>query len=193
MSEGYGAKIIWRPKQDPDATANVPICHAIRKIRALGYPLKTMLTLLPTAPLRQPYDLDNMVRQYKADPCNNIAFAVPLKEIVLFEDDGGNRGHCILGDKKYRYIANAGGTCVSSADWWLEASSKVPLSDTEVDNDIVTYNNTLHTDWRYYRVKEWQMWDIDYREDFDLIQILMEYYILKGRGVKVYGEYGGLK
>jgi CMP-N-acetylneuraminic acid synthetase len=185
-AESYGAEVIWRYETDDDAVGSVPTAEAIQEIRK-EYEFDTFATLLPTAPLRKPDDLDRTIRAYNADPGVHMCIAVVQKEMTVHRLTGLNKGPVYIDDKDSNYAIPTYGGGVCDTDWYLGMMGKYPKTDTEVNGNLMENKQEY---WRYIPGEQWQLYDIDYQEDFDLLQILMEYYILKGRGREVYDEYG---
>jgi hypothetical protein len=194
MSQDYGAEIIWRDYEEASrAPANVPYCHAMRKLKA-ERDLTEVVCLLPTSPTRLPEDIDNIIRKRREMGFYEISVMLPHNEANESEIIGDHLCKAVLWDKTGRYVTGAGGTAVYDVNHYLEtADFDIDFWTWEQMIELKQKNhagaNFFFRDVPYYPVKVWQQFDIDYKDEFELIQVLMNHYILKGKGIEIYEEY----
>ena len=71
-----GIEVIRRPVMDHDVSGAVVVSMAIDQLREMGYTIKHFVSLLPTGPLRLPWDLERGIDMY-------FEKALPKKTIVV--------------------------------------------------------------------------------------------------------------
>jgi CMP-N-acetylneuraminic acid synthetase len=195
IAKEFGAEVIWRDyEQRPDDCGNVPMAHAIRKIMEKEK-LKLMVSLVPTSPLRRPWDIDKMIELYKKiKPKAKIDFAIPRREINVMRKIESNRALNIISSKSAEYWELCPATAVCNPIWYLAMADGMPRDDKTIDTMLLDdrehevlgmddYTNYCYTG------EQWQVYDIDYKEDLKLCEVLMEGMILNGRGMYVYYAY----
>ena len=194
----YGAHVARRPDwPDADTVNGIrPTSHAIKAAIDYGGHFDCLVTTIGTSPLRLPGDIDRLVAKYQAAPSPDIeaVFATRLREVVLREEEAGGL-RMTLFEKRPIYFTSVGGTKVHGLDFWLR------MHGAEVDNDEETATDLWHglaanKQWPvtpYVPVEAWQNTECDTAEEFELAEVLMEHYILRGRGAEVYHEYARRK
>jgi hypothetical protein len=196
ITNQYGAQVIRRPDW-PDANeaaACRPMVHGIRQImREHGTDFDTVLTILPTNPLNLPGDFDNGIRMYRSIGADCIRPLRPMREMVLLKDLGRNRAHTMLFDKRYGYLGEAGFWIVTSPAWylWYQDTDESDL-DKDMDREAAK-SDQAGTTLYYFPSEPWQWVDVDTLVEFEMGELAMEKFILKGRGPMVYQEYGATK
>jgi len=184
-----GAKIVWRYESTPcGVTANVTFSHAIRQIRE-WQPIDIAITILPTSPLRQPWDFDENIRLYQEvrqayRECWVVGGLSRQMETVVHRKIDAIRSTVIIGDKRWNYLDGAGATwTVCDPDGYLAMTERSPKFDKEIDEKFVevarqsteipqgdvTY---------YYGLEPWQRFDLDLPEQLGLMEDVMRRYIL---------------
>ncbi|MDD5358219.1 MAG: hypothetical protein PHX80_03680 [Candidatus Nanoarchaeia archaeon] len=194
----HGADIIRRPVYSDGTCSSVPFLHALKTIEANGVEVDEIVILFPTSPLRKPEDLDNMIEMRRRLNVDFVTPGIPMKEIYLFKNDSpyqdrfgtvkqdkGYTGKQVIYDKFWNYTKAQEGTFVGTRDYFFREWSNSAETDLEQDTRPVD----IKTTWNFYPVPEWQFFDIDYPEDLEIVRVLMENYILKGKGPKVYYDY----
>jgi hypothetical protein len=154
--------------------------------------------MFPTSPLRKPDDMDNMIDMYNRMNVDFVTIGIPMKECFIcknekpYQDrfgtvkqDQGFVAHEIIGDKFWNYSKPQWGIFVGSRDYFYKLWKESPMMD--INNDTAEIDTKMP--WNFYPIPEWQFFDIDYPEDLEIVQVLMEHYILKGRGPQVYYDY----
>lgn len=181
----YGSHVIIRPDwPDPDSMSAIPVIkHALSTIERQCI-FDTFVVLLPTSPIRKPGDLDGMIELYNKGTKDVIPLYNP-KETLVYKRVLPDLCSMYLFDKNYRYLTQAGGCSVHDKEGWLHSTEEAPDTDKKMDESLeknVDGVKLLH----YYPLEWYQQFDIDDKDDFELCEILMERYVLKGRGAEVY-------
>lgn len=199
IGEYYGAKIIMRPVWDNGVTAGVAFAHAIHAIEAeQENKLDDVLTMLPTSPLKKPGQMDELIEAYRKAKVDTITTAAPVKETYVFKNCKGSywdrfqehslgehyQAKMVIGDKFWKYSRMCGGWGISKRDYYLHTAENQPELDIVIDTAPI--NKKLK--WDFFPVEDWQLFEIDYPEDFSLCEAIMEHMILKGKNAKVYGK-----
>lgn len=195
IGRAYGAEIIRRPDW-PDAdevAANRPFLHALAVLEERAKLPDRFMSVLPTSPLRKPDTFDEMIRHHDRTGWHVHAQA-RLREVLVFKDVAGVIAKGIMWDKSGKYMqGNSGlGSIVNSA-WYLWYCGAL----TELYGDLdATFDNLFpdriespDIDSYYVTCETWQCVETDTLPEFELAEVLMEHYILQGRGRKVYDEY----
>ena len=167
----------------PDNTAgSVAFDMAIDQLRDMGYEFDAFVSLLPTAPLRLPWDLDNAIKLYWKE-------AYP------------SRTQLIAGNKLTSAVHIPGR--IKSDLWfkpWYTRASETMVLDNGLLSicDVKSYRAVLqrvHEDRKhllqtrrkvrrvhpysvFYLTKAWQQTDIDYLDEFEFAEMLFQHFIL---------------
>lgn len=191
ISKAYGAEVIRRPNW-PDAdqcAANKPFIHAIELLQAkYGSQFDTVITILPTTPLNKPEDMDRAIRLFHQYGCDTLRPLIPRRETVVLERVHEYRARLKIFDKKYKYLGESSGWSLTSPNWYLEFNRRLPMDDASLDK-MANNIEIPQTEYYFYPTEVWQCMDVDTAEEFELAELMMEYYILKGKGMDVYFEY----
>lgn len=199
ISRTAGATIIWRePQSGAGFTANVSFAHAIRQIRE-WQPIDMLISILPTNPVRQPWDFDECVRLYwetrkRNRQLNQMSVLAPQLETVIHRRVDAGRSQVILGDKGGNHLDGAGGCwAVCDPDWYLAMSAATPRTDAEIDAAFADYTSRQKPDAQsgytyYYPLEHYQRFDIDLPEHWGLQEALMRQFVLAD-GEDVYERY----
>lgn len=200
IGNAYGAKVIRRPVLDNGITASVVFLDAMRKIENMGVHPDTLVTLLPTACLRRPDDLDRMIRAHR-ETGKNVGVACPQKETFIHRNDEPFQdrfqslperdwftAHRAIADKFWNYTKEGGGASVTSWDWYINYAESIPPTDLEIDVKMATAPDTV-TEFCFIPIEEWQTYDIDYPADLELVRVLMDHYLIHGDGDQIYRYY----
>ena len=187
----YGAKVIRRPDwSDADqVAANRPFIHAMKYLRELyGDKFDTVVTLLPTTPLIKPGELDEAIRKYKEYGCDKLRNLIPQRETVILKRIHPYRAKLKIFDKRYNYLSQATSWGVISVNGYLSWTQSIPDDDKTLDK-MASSEDPYEGECYFIPAEVWQGMDVDTREEFELAELLMEYYILKGKGIDVYYDY----
>lgn len=195
IGERNGVTVIRRPKwmQKDKYAASIPMIHAIKWIRKRG-PLDLCFTTLPTSPLQLPDDLDRAVSRYEElkpifPDCGEVTFTIPLREIALWKYLDNARMTRWMFNKDSYFAQQGVHSHLYEPDYYLRTCADEDL-DSKPDTSSTWMKPGQSGRCRYYVDAQWfQQFDIDYQDQFELCEILMERYILKGRGADVYFDY----
>jgi len=199
IGEKHKINIIRRPDwKDPDSlSGGVPIRHALDTIYKTR-DFDAFMTVLPTSPLRLPGDMDRIIDKYTWEIGKEdwlcITWLVPQHEVDLFRIQSETYA--------YRWMLNKSGKLAKEAVNAILFNRAVymslPATTTQENKDA--YQNRQYcrpgknSASVHYITAEWfQAFEIDIPAQFEFCELLMEHYILKGRGAEIYEEYGRSK
>lgn len=206
IGDQYGAVVIRRPTYENSISANVPFLHALWIIEQLGYHYDNIVPILPTALLKKPSDLDDMVRYFNENNLTELTTACPVKECYIYKNtkpfqerygnvectipgepstEMGFQGKRVITDSLWNYSRMMGCWGIATRDRLFEIWSNKNVRDI----DLVTAPMDGETLLNLFKVEEWQCYDIDYPEDLIMVELLFDKFILKGRGPMVYFDY----
>jgi len=183
----YGARVIRRPDwSDADqVAANRVYLHALGMIREADEWPDAMVCLLPTSPLRLPGDIDRAIEHW-CDVGWHVQTVARNRETVVMKDVKGIIAKTIMWDKFSNYfIGNSGLVNVVSPTWyeWYVSRLTETLGDHDSDLDLqnADHIDAPDPDTYYIECELWQCTEVDTLPEFELAEVLMEHYILKGR------------
>jgi len=184
----YGAKVIRRPYwEDADAaSANRPIYHAVKKIKEEHPELDTFIYLMATDPLNKPDDLDKAIDMFYKIGADTLSPFIKQRETYIYKVTSNSMVRLVLADNKYHYGTMSGGWCVTTPEWFINYYESLP---SDLDSVLVNPEVWPSIETYVYHTELWQYADVDTQEEFELGEIIMEHYILKGQGMKVYEDY----
>jgi hypothetical protein len=199
----YGAKVIKRPVWDNDTTAGVPFAHAVRELEKENINPDYIVSMLPTSPLKKVDDIDNMIKSFlfinslMTNEENEMATFSPDRECFIFknvEDMTTNYNtpyHVTraIADKKWNYSRICGGWGIAKKDYLLRIWESQPKFDSVIDSNLDNIMFDGRKEILGYAVEPWQCFETDYDYYFKVCEMLMEEFILKGRGMEVYTRY----
>lgn len=194
IGERYGAKVIRRPEWGNDTTAGVPFLHAMEELAKEGIRPDHIVTFLPTSPVKLPDDLDRMIAIYLQSGEDQIMTVSPDREHFIFENltsvkEGYRIGYHVkpfIADKFWTYSKLCGGWGVSKTDWQIDRWRRNGTSDAALD---AKKESGFDDKILCYSVLPWQVFETDYIEYFELCELIMEKFVLKGRGPQIYIDY----
>ena len=186
--------IIRRPdwKNPDELSAGVVFKHAIEEIRGKK-PFKAHVNILPTSPIRLPYDLDRIIKRYtelkKIYPdCREVDWTIPQREIVVHKYIDNARMIFWLFNKLGYFGQQGVAAHINEPDHYIESTTAI--LDGDMDNTNAWMEPGKAGRMMYYIQGQWfQQFEIDDKDSFELCEIMMERYILKGKGAEVYEEY----
>ena len=192
IGEEYGAEIIRRPDW-PDAdtvSAERPLRHAMQSIKAEHPDFDTQASVLPTMPFRYPGELDAAIAEYNRR--GRVIEIYPMSrnyETQLLEEISPGVYELVFYSRDTRYLSQTAQYNVCSpeqyfADTWSEEEGD---HDTDITAHYMNGEKTFHG---FIEVPHAQWVDTDTLEAFEFGELLMEHFLLKGRGRAVYDEYG---
>jgi hypothetical protein len=200
IGEAYGAHVLRRPILGNDVTAAYVLNKALNTLEENGMNIGNVVTLLPTSPLKKPDDLDKLIDSFltlnERDPSiENMETYSPDRENYLYEniDDMKNRYgvayalHPFVKDKLWKYSKYCGGFGVGTAKYFHMLWDGMPMLDSVIDNNLGTLDRKEVV--YGYALEPWQCFETDYDSYFKMAEVLMDQFILQGRGMSVYTEY----
>ncbi len=193
VGEEYGAIVVRRPDwSDADTTSGMrPTRHLVQTIIDMTGEFDCHVNALPTEPLRVPNQLDRIVARFYAvkDINTRILEAIPMRETVLYEAVGDGMRLAIF-DKSYQYLVSGFGTGAVNPTVFLQSTEGVEDADAVMDAETKSRAGEKRDPIvPYITLEVWQQVDVDTLPEFKLAEVLMEHYILQGRGRAVYDEY----
>jgi len=139
--------------------------------------------------MRKPDDFDRGIRKWRQTGGHLLAVA-RRRETLIFEDIKGAFCRPVLQAKGYKYFDQCSGVIniTPGREYLWTTGHASSFLDSDLDAEI-EHNQQLETDFRYEEVEQFQVYETDDAEEWELCELMMEHYILKGRGREVYDEY----
>jgi CMP-N,N'-diacetyllegionaminic acid synthase len=186
VSRNYGAEVIMQPEwmASKKPHGGMAVMYALSEA-AKSDPVEIMVSMLCTNPLVKPGDIDTGIQFYHELGVDSIGPLQPMREIVLTRKTGPNTGRTEILSKNYEYLREGGNWGVTNAQKALDGK----VYDENYKWTDPTTDEFTPGDCHYFPVEIWQYADTDTAEEFEMAEVLMEHYILKGRGMKVYQDY----
>jgi CMP-N-acetylneuraminic acid synthetase len=194
IAKQYGSKVIIRPILDNDITASYVLKLAVNEIEKQGITIDNIIYMLPTSPIKYPYDLDKMIEEFIRLKVNELGTYAINKETYIFRnlngDDISTYLENIISDKNWNYSSQCGGWGIGKKEYLMDKWESEGMLDSIIDNNLMkNVGNKIYG----YNVEPWQCFETDYADTFKLCELIMEQFILKGRGIKVYEDYAYLR
>ena len=189
ISLQYGASVIRRPDwpNPNELAANVPIGHAVDELyKVHGNAFTELVTILPTVPLIKPEDIDNLVRKRRELGADRLSPIIPQRETCLYKLITKNHARLAIFDKKYNYGIQPGGIVSTTPKCYIAFNDELP---SKLDKVLDLPENWSSIEYYWVPAEYWQYADVDTAEEFEFAELVMEHYILKGQGMKVYTDY----
>ena len=192
ISEKYGAKVVREPGPlgVTGASGLRATRYLVQEILDTTGDFDCWVGMLPTLPIRTPDQLDRLVARYDdiGDSDKRVIQAIPMRETVLYEEVADGLQMTIF-DKNYQYFIGVGGTSAWNPRKFLKNSDDMPNDDATLDADFklmaIEKRGPVEP---YIDIEVWQQADVDTLVEFELAEVLMEHYILRGRGRSIYDE-----
>jgi hypothetical protein len=193
IGEEYGARIIRRPDW-PDANevaANRVYLHAIGVVRKLHPEFNCVLEILPTSPLNKPDDFDRCIRAWRERGYDVCMPVIKQRESILYKILNPVKIRTALFVKGYKYAIPGAGWNVWNPRMYESIISQFSDLDKVIEamyeNDLM---NAPILDYGYIEQEVWQAQEVDILPEFEYAEVLMEHFLLKGRGPEIYYKYG---
>ena len=165
----------------------MPFGHAIGVLKErYGDDFNEVVTILPTTPLNKPGDIDELVRRRREIGADRISRIIPQRETCLYRLVAKNHARLTIFDKNYHYGIQPGGVVATTPESYVAFNNELP---SLLDKDLNLPENWASIEYYWMPAEYWQYADVDTEEEFEFAQLVMEYYILKGKGMEVYEEY----
>jgi CMP-N-acetylneuraminic acid synthetase len=182
--------VMMRPEWEDDTASNKAFYHAVQHVEQLhrnrngrDMGITKIVALFPTSPVRYLDDIDNTILLSEKWRDSVIGWYGPERETFIYENIGteGKYYKPVIRNKSFKYSHMASGTWVGARkvmmEKWKESFSDKYL-DAHLDDDMSEVIG--------YQVKPWQCFECDYQEWFDINEMIMENFILQGRGIEIY-------
>ena len=205
IAEDYGAIPIRGPNwmMKNSLAANVTFKYLMREVQEMysdEYGVADVVTLLPAGPLRRPGDIDTAIDVHMNTPringeWNFVTGLTDQHDTMIRERATPHLSKYTMSDGFSKYGMPVLCTMVVNIDDYFAADKKTAeeMGTEEVTNDgadaLKEEFKAQPAGYKYFLMKDWQYFDVDYKADFDLCECLLENMILKGRGTEVYYEY----
>lgn len=195
LGEAHGAEIVRRPDWiNGDHTAYVPVKHAIETVDARhGWP-DSFLCVLPTSPLRFPWDMDCAIEVL--GPEGHVQPVSYQRELHAYRWVAPRRAYLELQSTRWKLADQAGGFTVWNTRHWLAMSAGQPLTETQYQSAVYGGRKDAHMPlWHndpervVYPMRPWQRADVDDAEDLEEVRLLMQHHIMSRGGVGWYEAY----
>lgn len=199
IADFYGANSILRPTWDNMVQGGKSFLFGVDFIeKDLETPIDEIVYFMATSPLKMPGEVDKMIEAFRESGVDTMTTAAPIKETYVLKNCKGSYwdrfktkslGNCYFGryqitDSYWKYSRMCGGWGIGKRDFLYNTWK----SDPVMDFDCTSRKTDKKTKVALFPLEDWQTFEIDYPADFDLCEILMEHFILKGQGSRVYGN-----
>jgi len=193
IGERYGAEIIRRPDW-PDAnevSANRVYRHAIEYLEPMHGMDYGMVQIFPTSPLRYPSDIDAGIEFFRmVGGQAHVVAASPRRETILYEKLVSGVCEAAVQDKRYRYMdGNSGLFNICNPRWYMWITELLGSDRDDVLDQMLQENRHPERIFSYIETEPWQAWEVDTQVEFDMCQLAMKQFILKGKGIEIYEKY----
>jgi CMP-2-keto-3-deoxyoctulosonic acid synthetase len=199
IGEKYGAKIIFRPVYDNNVSAGYVLKLAVEELEKNDVEIDNVVYMLPTSPLKKPQDLDNLIASFhdinKYQKIDDLGVYSPDKECFVYRNVDAMMDHYgtayklipVIADKKWNYSKSVGGWGIADKNYLMDFWEKQGMYDNVIDDKLkdIDTNKGIYG----YAIEPWQCFETDYEEQFRLCEIIMEEFILKGKGINAYINY----
>jgi CMP-N-acetylneuraminic acid synthetase len=196
IGKKYGAEIIFRPVYDNDVSAGYVLKLAVNELEKNEIFFNEIVYMLPTSPLKKPQDLDNLISSFHdIDTINDLGVYAPDRECYIYKNVDNMMDNYekvyqlipIIKDKKWNYSKFVGGWGIAKTKYLMDFWSKQGKLDSKIDSELSDFD--YHNIEYGYAIEPWQCFETDYIDQFKLCEIIMEQFILKGKGIKAYTNY----
>ena len=168
LSKQFGAEIILRPKKisGDKATTESAIKHCIKYYKN-SY--ENIVLLAPTNPLRITSDIDNAYKFFKLNNLDSCFSGASITDFLIWNLDKKSKKYSSINydyknrgrrqNRKLGYVENG---CIYIFKPWL----------------IMKKNNRIGGKFDIFKMKFWQSFEIDEKEDWKLLETMHKVYIL---------------
>lgn len=188
IGEEYGAEVIRRPDW-PDAalaSGGRPMSHAIRTILSSRDDCDLIVATMPTTPCRFPDDIDKTINVWRDIGRRDVYIlsVARRRETDLMIRVTSYLVEVAIEDNLGLYYERTIENGVCTPQLYLQQTD-APDLDSDRGNSV--HKNPT---FGYCETMRFQTVNVDTAEEFELAEIMMEHYILKGAGPRVYHDYG---
>jgi N-acylneuraminate cytidylyltransferase len=180
----YGANIIYQPTKDcqhGSMGGAFATYWCLRQIERMDKLPQAMMNMFPTNPLRQPGDMDRVIRRhFEMGHCRTVG-AVRLADMSLYTDMGDGLIRATVFDKSGGVLVENGAFAVHSLPYYLR------IAKFQIDHaDDLQAVGSIGIDYAYYEMPVWTFNDIDTLDDFQMAEALFKGCILQQYGEDCY-------
>jgi len=164
VSKRYGAEVIWRPDElcTDDASAESAILHALDFLDNKRIIPKYIVFLQATSPLRKKDDINNAIRQFKHENADSLISGSKFDDFLFWEKQDGNW-------KSVNFDYKARGIRQGRKPQFVE-NGAIYIFKPEI---LKKYGNRIGGNLELYEMEFWQTWEIDTKEDIELIEFYL--------------------
>jgi len=191
VAREYGADEIIRRPDWPDAdeaAGNRPLLHATNLLAQEYGTNWTHVTLFATSPQRLPGDIDRAVGHFHRTGVENVVGVSRKRETFIYRDRGRYVESVIRDKFQQHFELTSGLVNVATAAYYRWIQSWI-LNDTDAALNAEMKDENTHDHFGFIETQPWQVPETDSPEEFELCELIMEHYVLKGRGIEIYEEY----
>ena len=178
VGERHKIRIFRRPTMSDETPGSVPVFMALKILMQEKY-FEEFITMSPTAPLRLPEDLDNLISLYYGygKPKGQGALAVIFEKQIIFENTSKSTKYIhYKGDPSH--LKESGLMGIDPVELWLKHEfSEGTQADKDSDRSM-RRTRRLTAGSIPYIVKRWQYVDVDFPDEFDEAEWKFQKYIL---------------
>ena len=179
--------IIRRPHEYTLTPANHANVHALDLLKSIGIEPDQFVCLLPTSPVRLPWDIDNLITYHHAKNSDITATVCEKLETIVYERLPDEKMRIKVWDKKGTYYCDGGGMSIQKPEFYRKFSEGIPDRDA-VNDELIAANGSI--DEYMYIMKEWQTPELDAPDHWLEAEAIMDYCILRPYGRDCYEKYG---
>jgi len=180
ISKEYGVDYVIRHPVWEES-ANRTFVYSVNDLQdKKGIYIDAICTMIPTQPLRLPGDIDRLVANYYKVGAHTMVGMAPRRQMIVFKKLTPYACRVAKFSKRGDHMVNTLGAAVRSPGFILNhdgyfADMSVPDLDKAIE-DGKTLSELFYTE-----TEEWQCQDTDTAQEFELCELLMQHYILKGK------------
>ena len=146
--------------------------------------------IFPTMPCRFPDDIDRTVRMYFERGLERLVPMAYHREPHLYRYHSPGYVRRVVTDVDPKYHEHTCGMGMQSRKWVL-SDALIIGTRTDTEEELWKRMSTGETyPEAYIEFMPFQVADCDTLDEWEFTQVVMEHYILKGRGRAVYDDYG---
>lgn len=192
IASDYGCEAIEPPDLPADRTPNPELHYDLNWIAGRYGVVDKMVVILPTCPLRLPWDFDEALRLLGPD-----GHVIPItyqREMQVYRFISPRMA--VLEQQSTRWrLADQGGSfsCWETSYWRTHEGAVTDISADAWQS--LSFNgrpgevSRIDTERVVYGMQPWQKFDVDDAMDLDHVRLFHEFYIMRNGGVSWYEQY----
>jgi len=195
LGEKWHHEIVWQSHEECEqgvVGGTIAAVRAYAYMEDRGITDGVGITLLPTAPLRRPGEMDDILRVYDRTDLGSFGANAPISHPGMLLDTKDGRCIPMISAVEdcwllYTMLYGVGEIAPQQARWRPYNIADAMVLKAPGDRKVVNVTST-RAPGPYYRVEPWQAHDVDTWWEFWVAEVCMERMILRGRGIEVYSE-----